>query len=244
MINQVRPPTSPSHGFRRAVPISVVFAGLWSVEVAGLELIINKITKTEPKFIVGDEGATIRDLGKLVQRESAHLLVIDDNLVPFAPEHSIPFLLRQTRTLKIVVLHSNPLNGKVGAYLRAGVRAVLDRNTYESDMPGLFIKVLQGHRFPDLKELGEHTHADCEAGYDIQELEEVRVDLLPRERLIIAGLVAGKRNKEIARDMNTSEQVIKNMLNRVYRKFGVKTRAKLASVILGYGEDSAADDAV
>jgi DNA-binding NarL/FixJ family response regulator len=238
MINHELPPTLPSSEVRKTVQISVVFAGLWSVEVAGLEQIIDKITKTAPRFIVGDERKSIRGLGRLVHREGAHLLIMDDDLIPYSPEHSIPYVLRNRPTLKIVVLHSNPLNGKVDAYLRAGVHAVLHRNTNEVDMPSLLFKVLQGHRFPEAEELAEKIHPACETVSDPHELEDVGVDLLPRERMVLAGLIAGKRNKEIATDMKTSEQVIKNTFKRVYRKFGVKGRAELASVILGYGAES------
>lgn len=244
ILNHVLPPPLLSPEARKSVQIAVVFAGLWSVEVAGLEQIIDKIAKATPRFIVGDERKSIRGLGKLVHREGAHLLVMDDDLVPYSPEHSIPYLLRNRPTLKIVILHSNPLNGKVGAYFRAGVHAVLDRNTNEVDMPSLLFKVLQGQRFPKAEDRTGRADPACDTGSDLHELEDVGVDLLPRERLALAGLIAGKRNKEIATDLSTSEQVIKNTFKRVYRKFGVKGRAELASVILGYNGESVENDAI
>jgi DNA-binding NarL/FixJ family response regulator len=50
----------------------------------------------------------------------------------------------------------------------------------------------------------------------------------PRETAIIACITEGKRNKEIAAQLGTSEQVIKNYLRKIYVKLGVSDRLELA----------------
>src|SRR5205807_9602423 len=49
-----------------------------------------------------------------------------------------------------------------------------------------------------------------------------------KELLIISCVTQGLRNKEIATELNTSEQVIKNYLRKVYDKLGVSDRLELA----------------
>jgi DNA-binding NarL/FixJ family response regulator len=46
--------------------------------------------------------------------------------------------------------------------------------------------------------------------------------------LIIAGITQGKRNKEIAYQLGTTEQVVKNYLRKIYDKLGVSDRLELA----------------
>jgi two-component system, NarL family, nitrate/nitrite response regulator NarL len=52
--------------------------------------------------------------------------------------------------------------------------------------------------------------------------------LSPKELTIISCITQGKRNKEIAHELGTTEQVIKNCLRNVYDKLGVADRVELA----------------
>ena len=52
--------------------------------------------------------------------------------------------------------------------------------------------------------------------------------LKPKELAIITFITQGKRDKEIAYELGTTEQVIKNYLRRLYEKLGVSDRLDLA----------------
>jgi len=56
----------------------------------------------------------------------------------------------------------------------------------------------------------------------------VRDRLTPKELRIVALIVQGFKNKEIAQQLGTTEQVIKNYLRNVYDKIGVSDRLELA----------------
>lgn len=56
----------------------------------------------------------------------------------------------------------------------------------------------------------------------------VRDRLTPKELKIVALIVQGCKNKEIAIRLNTTEQVIKNYLRSIYDKTGVSDRLELA----------------
>jgi len=56
----------------------------------------------------------------------------------------------------------------------------------------------------------------------------VRDRLTPKELRIVALIVQGFKNKEIATQLGTTEQVIKNYLRNVYDKIGVSDRLELA----------------
>jgi DNA-binding NarL/FixJ family response regulator len=56
----------------------------------------------------------------------------------------------------------------------------------------------------------------------------VRDRLTPREMQIVALIVQGCKNKEIARRLSVTEQVVKNYLRSVYDKTGVSDRLELA----------------
>jgi two-component system nitrate/nitrite response regulator NarL len=52
--------------------------------------------------------------------------------------------------------------------------------------------------------------------------------LSPKELAIITCVTQGNRNKEIAYQLGTTEQVIKNYLRKLYDKLGVSDRLELA----------------
>jgi len=56
----------------------------------------------------------------------------------------------------------------------------------------------------------------------------VRDRLTPKEIQIVALIVQGCKNKQIATQLNTKEQVIKNYLRNIYDKTGVSDRLELA----------------
>ena len=56
----------------------------------------------------------------------------------------------------------------------------------------------------------------------------VRDRLTPKEIQIVALIIQGCKNKHIATQLNTKEQVIKNYLRSIYDKTGVSDRLELA----------------
>ncbi len=57
---------------------------------------------------------------------------------------------------------------------------------------------------------------------------KVRDRLTPKEMQIVALIVQGCKNKDIAQQLGTKEQVIKNYLRSIYDKIGVNDRLELA----------------
>src|SRR4029079_13567342 len=55
-----------------------------------------------------------------------------------------------------------------------------------------------------------------------------KVQLTPKEALIVSCVTQGMKNKEIAIRVGTTEQVVKNYLRKVYDKLGVADRLELA----------------
>jgi DNA-binding CsgD family transcriptional regulator len=56
--------------------------------------------------------------------------------------------------------------------------------------------------------------------------------LTPRDRDVIALVLAGHTNAEIARRLDLQLQTLKNTLSAIYNKLGVSTRLQLAVLLL------------
>jgi DNA-binding NarL/FixJ family response regulator len=82
-------------------------------------------------------------------------------------------------------------------------------------------RVAQGQRFMQRSNVTTMQAADSVG-------TRVRDRLTPKEMQIVALIVQGCKNKDIAMQLGTKEQVIKNYLRSIYDKTGVSDRLELA----------------
>jgi DNA-binding CsgD family transcriptional regulator len=65
--------------------------------------------------------------------------------------------------------------------------------------------------------------------------------LTPRERSVVALVVSGAGNVEIAAELGIARTTVRNHMSRILRKFGVRTRAQLIATYLA-SEESRGED--
>ncbi len=106
--------------------------------------------------------------------------------------------------------------------LGAGIQGVLYRNVTAPSLLECVRKVAKGETFvQDRGAPAEMSETDMVG-------VRVRDRLTPKELRIIALIVQGYKNKDIAVELGTTEQVIKNYLRNIYDKIGVSDRLELA----------------
>lgn len=98
---------------------------------------------------------------------------------------------------------------------------VLSRNVPGSVLVDCVRRVTQGQRFVQRANVTTMQAADSVG-------TRVRDRLTPKEMQIVALIVQGCKNKDIATQLGTKEQVIKNYLRSIYDKTGVSDRLELA----------------
>lgn len=210
-------------------PIYVLLAGIGAIEATGIDTIIRPISH---RIVVEAQEFRIRALAKHVHRHGTHLVILDDDSIPY-PNHIIPFLIARRKKLKVVILCTAPLApSKAQAYFLAGAKAVICRSITEADVRTIVRRVLQGQEYYPPEVLREKSGSQGDNRNSMDRCMKGTEMFSPRENKIIDALLGGKRNKEIAELLGTSEQVIKNIFRRLYRKCDVRNRTELASLIL------------
>lgn len=107
-------------------------------------------------------------------------------------------------------------------YLGQGAHGVVYRNVAGNSLVDCVRKVASGTTWTQ-----DHVVAKEVSDNDMVGAR-VRDRLTPKELRIVALIVQGYKNKEIAIQLGTTEQVIKNYLRNVYDKIGVSDRLELA----------------
>jgi DNA-binding NarL/FixJ family response regulator len=98
---------------------------------------------------------------------------------------------------------------------------VLSRNVPGSELVDCVRRVAQGQHFVQRSNVTTMQATDNVG-------TRVRDRLTPKEMQIVALIVQGCKNKDIATQLGTKEQVIKNYLRSIYDKSGVSDRLELA----------------
>lgn len=98
---------------------------------------------------------------------------------------------------------------------------VVCRNVSGTELVDCVRRVARGQRSVQLANVTTMQAADSVGA-------RVRDRLTPKEMQIVALIVQGCKNKEIATQLGTKEQVIKNYLRGIYDKTGVSDRLELA----------------
>jgi DNA-binding NarL/FixJ family response regulator len=130
-------------------------------------------------------------------------------------------LLARTRSAgsRIVLVAENA--EQVAEEMSALFDGILCRNVPGSVLVDCVRRVAQGQRFVQRSNVTTMQAADSVGS-------RVRDRLTPKEMQIVALIVQGCKNKDIATQLGTKEQVIKNYLRSIYDKTGVSDRLELA----------------
>jgi len=98
---------------------------------------------------------------------------------------------------------------------------IVSRNVLGPDLVDCVHRVARGQRYLQHSNVTTMQAADSVGA-------RVRDRLTPKEMQIVSLIVQGCKNKEIANQLGTKEQVIKNYLRSIYDKTGVSDRLELA----------------
>jgi DNA-binding NarL/FixJ family response regulator len=107
-------------------------------------------------------------------------------------------------------------------FISMGAEGVIFRNVTGTELVLAVRRVAQGETYVPESPLTQVASENDLVG------ARVRDRLTPKELRIVALIVQGYKNKEIAQQLGTTEQVIKNYLRNVYDKIGVSDRLELA----------------
>jgi len=128
-------------------------------------------------------------------------------------------LLETTGSRGIVIAENNDT---AGGYLQQGFRGVVFRNVTGPALVECVHRVAAGETWLPSQLMQPDSPEDDMVG------TRVRDRLTPKEMRIVALIVQGCKNREIALRLKTTEQVIKNYLRSIYDKTGVSDRLELA----------------
>jgi len=164
-------------------------------------------------------------LNALSSQDPFDLLLIDYSMPGMNGRSGIQAVVSASKGAPVVVMSGIAMASEVSTCIGVGAKAFLPKTLDGKIFTSALNLVLAGGSYLPAEmfaaDVEEHA-AEPEARDD---------DFTERERGIMAMVVEGQSNKEIARVLNLREVTIKVQLTHIYKKLGAKNRAQAATLI-------------
>src|SRR5450631_1950033 len=209
--------------------VRVILADTQAIFRAGLR----KVFALEDDIRVVGQAETLAQTQSAAAKFTADVLIFEAALTP-NPVEAVADLLRQNPQLRIVVVTPGASDEELTLELfRRGAHGIVSREVEPELLVDCLRKVAGGETWLDPQ--GTRWVMDAYRNQNNRPAgSRPKVQLTPKETLIVSCVTQGMKNKEIALRVGTTEQVVKNYLRKVYDKLGVADRLELALYCLNH----------
>jgi DNA-binding NarL/FixJ family response regulator len=179
---------------------------------------IAKVLAVEDDVRIVAQAQTVEQAMIAIEKFRGSVMIYASSFLPDTAR--LVSIARESGIQLVVIAESNE---SPEHYLTSGVLGVIFRSVDSSELLRCVRRVSSGDVYSqDSRTVPQNSDSDDFVG------ARVRDRLTPKELKIVALIVQGFKNKEIATMLGTTEQVVKNYLRNVYDKIGVSDRLELA----------------
>src|SRR6516165_6907418 len=187
---------------------------------------IRKIFALEDDLRVVAQADSMENLRAAIDRYPTDVVLLEGALLTGSP-NAIPDILRAAPDIKLIIQAVTADEAHTVELYRKGVRGIISRSISPDLLVRCVRRIAAGETWIDNQSVNWVIEAyRAQAAALVSPKTQPR--LSPKEMAIITCITQGKRNKEIAFQLGTTEQVIKNYLRKIYDKLGVSDRLELA----------------
>jgi DNA-binding NarL/FixJ family response regulator len=208
--------TSPAQAIR------VILADSQAIYRVGMR----KVFALEDDIRVVAQVETLANLYAALQRYPTDVVVLEGQLIAGTTD-AIPELVKRAPDAKLIVQLVESDESNIVELYRRGVRGVVPRSISPDLLIKCVRKIAEGETWIDNQSISWVIEAYRAQASNLTS-PRTQPKLSKKELAIISCITRGMRNKEIAYQIGTTEQVIKNYLRKVYDKLGVSDRLELA----------------
>jgi DNA-binding NarL/FixJ family response regulator len=187
---------------------------------------IRKVFALEDDLRVVAQADSLENLRLAIDRFPTDIVLLEGGLLS-GTANAIPDILRIAPDVKLIVQAVSADESHTVELYRRGVRGIISRSISPDLLVRCVKRIAAGETWIDNQSVNWVIEAyRAQAAALVSPQNQPR--LSPKEMSIITCITQGKRNKEIAFQLGTTEQVIKNYLRKIYDKLGVSDRLELA----------------
>lgn len=187
---------------------------------------IRKVLALEDDVRVVAQAENLGQTLAAVQKFPADVLLFESRLTS-NPAEAVSEIIKKAPNIRIIVITGDIDEMTTVDYLRRGVRGIISRSISPDLLVRCMRKVNEGEMWLDNQGVSWVIEA-YKSQASMLTSPRPKNRLTDKEMLIVSCVAQGMKNKDIAAEIGTTEQVVKNYLRRVYDKLGVGDRLELA----------------
>jgi two-component system, NarL family, nitrate/nitrite response regulator NarL len=190
---------------------------------------LRKLLEIEPGFELAGEAASAREALELVKKANPDVVLLD---LSMPQESGMEVLRRMTdvgHPAKVILLVASIERSEIIECLRLGARGVVLKDSASQTLYKSIRTVMQGQYWIDhncVADLVQLVRTMRVPGMNATQAP--KFGLTARESEILATVVDGYTNKDMAKKFGISEQTVKHHLTSIFEKVGVSNRLELA----------------
>ncbi len=206
----------------RPQPIRVILVDSQAIFRVG----VRKVVAVEDDLRVVAQAESLGQALAAIAKFPADILLFESRISPNPPE-AVSEILKKAPELRVVVVTGDLDADTTVEYLRRGVKGIVNRAITPDLLIRCVRRVAEGEIWLENRGVNWVIEA-YKSQASMLTSPRPKNRLTDKELLIVSCVTQGMRNKEIAQEVGTTEQVIKNYLRKVYDKLGVSDRLELA----------------
>jgi two-component system, NarL family, nitrate/nitrite response regulator NarL len=187
-----------------------------------------RLIETQPDFhVVGEAGTSAETVG-LCRQSKPDMVVLDFELPAMHGVRVLRELGELTELIRVILITDRADHADVATALQLGARGIITKDDDAEILFRCIRKVHLGEYWITRASVGDLVSAARSLMVHAKRTRHQKFRITPRQHEIIAKVVSGHSNREIAQQFSLSEDTVKRHLTNIFDKLGVSNRLELA----------------
>ncbi len=199
------------------------------------------LLETDPMIRVVGEARDGKEAAEMAKDLKPNILLMDLRMPRCNGLEALKLIQQLSLPVRILILATQVQKQEIVEALKNGASGVVLKETATNLLRKSISTVMAGQYWIEREGISDSI-TETQAGPRVvsREFTNKSWRLTPREEQIVAEVVSGKTNNEIAQALGMSAQTVKHHLTSIFDKVGVYNRLELALFYVNYSELSEA----
>jgi two-component system, NarL family, nitrate/nitrite response regulator NarL len=189
---------------------------------------LSRLLQTEPGFRIVGSCASVPETLEIVAREQPDIILLDYDLGEEQGAAALEEIRKGGFQGRILMVTAGMSDAATVHVLESGSEGIFLKHSSPAQLVEAIRKLVAGEPWLDPRAM----RSLIAGATGRSEEQRAAQALTPRERFVLQGVFEGLTNKEIAGQLQISEGSVKAVLQQLFDKTGVRTRAQLVRIAL------------